>query len=61
MHNYNGYPIISVSRGGNHLLELVKDILVTTYGVVLAVLLQLLVDYLKEKASKPSGKHFKRP
>ena len=32
------------------MLELVKDILVTTYGVVLAVLLQLLVDYLKEKA-----------
>lgn len=43
------------------MLELVKGILVTTYGVVLAVLPQLLVDYLKEKASKPSGKHFKRP
>ena len=40
---------------------LIQDMLVTTYGVVLAVLLQLLVDYLKEKASKPSGKHFKRP
>ena len=39
---------------------LIQDMLVTTYGVVLAVLLQLLVDYLKEKTPKPPGKHFKR-
>lgn len=40
--------------------ELIKDLLVTTYGVVLAVALQFLVDYLKEKTPKPPGKHFKR-
>lgn len=37
---------------------MIKDLLVTTYGVVLAVALQLLVDYLKEKTPKRPGKHF---
>lgn len=40
--------------------DVTKDILVTTYGVVLAVIIQELVDYLKKKTPKPPGKHFKR-
>lgn len=35
-----------------HSEELIKDLLVTTYGAVLAVLLQELVDWLKKKTRK---------
>lgn len=40
--------------------DLTKDLLVATYGVVLAVIIQELVDYLKKKTPKRQGKHFKR-
>ncbi len=40
--------------------DLLKDLLVTTYGAVLAVLIQELVDRQKKKTPKPPAKHFKR-
>ncbi len=40
--------------------DLTKDLLVTTYGVVLAVLIQELVNRQKKKTPKQPGKHFKR-
>lgn len=40
--------------------DLIKDLLVTTYGAVLAVLLQELLDRQKKKTPKRQGKHFKR-
>lgn len=42
------------------LRDWVKDLLVTTYGAVLAVLVQELVDRQKKKTPKQPGKHFKR-
>lgn len=41
--------------------ELAKDLLVTTYGVVLAVIVQELVGYLKKRASRKQPKHPKKP
>lgn len=40
--------------------EIARDVLVTTYGVILAVVVQELVDYQKKKTPKARGKHFKR-
>ena len=40
--------------------DLIKDLLVATYGAVLAVLIQELVDRQKKKTPKRPGKHFKR-